>query len=107
MTSFVGREKELFDYMRERNIPVYHHSNLFTRDVQTAIRDYIRERENRDIMTLEVDRLAAEFLDDLERRRVIVPFRPNSYTLELEEYRLEPAKKEETPAQTSQESVPA
>ena len=107
MTSFVGREKEVFDFMRQRNIPVYHKSNLFTRDVQTAIRDFVRERENRDIVMLEVDALTADFLADLEKRGLIVPFRHHSYILQMPDYRLEPAKKEPATAETGQESVPA
>lgn len=90
MSSFVGRETELFDYMREHGYPVYHMSNLFVRDVQAAIREYMRKKENRDIGTLEVDRLAEEFIKDAEARGVITPFRNNTYILHLEKYRLEP-----------------
>ena len=108
MDSFVGRETLLFDYMRAHGYPVYHQSNLFVRDVQAAIREYAREKEHRDIGTLEVDRLAAEFVADLERRGVAVPFRHQTYILQMEAYRLQPAATEEktaeaeAPAQTGQ-----
>lgn len=106
--SFVGRERELFDHMRERGIPVYHLSNLFVRDIQAAIRDFAREKENTDIGTREIDRLAEEFVSDLEHRGVIIPFRNNTYVLHMEEYRLKSAKDEETETAASpSEAVPA
>ncbi len=107
MTSFVGREKELFDHMREKGIPVYHLSNLFVRDIQAAIRDIARQKENTDIGTREIDRLAAEFVADLEKRGVIVPFRNNTYVLHMEEYRLKPVEKEASAEETDAEAVTA
>jgi hypothetical protein len=104
MNSFVGHETVLFDYMREHGIPVYHKSNLFVRDVQAAVRGYMREKENEDIGTLEIDRLAAEFITDLEKRGIIVPFGSNTYILHLESYQLQPAKVEES-AETAETSV--
>lgn len=106
MNSFVGRETVLFDYMREHGIPVYHKSNLFVRDVQAAVRGYMREKENEDIGTLEIDRLAAEFITDLEKRGIIVPFHNNTYVLHLESYQLQPVKAEET-AETADAAVTA
>jgi hypothetical protein len=99
MKSFVGHEILLFDYMRERSLPVYHESILFVRDVQSAIRDYMREKENTVLGTLEVDRLADEFIADLELRGRIVPFGNNTYLLKFENYRL-PSTKAEAPAET-------
>ena len=101
MDSFIGRETLLFDYMRAHGYPVYHQSNLFTRDVQSAIREYMREKENRDIGTLEVYRLAEEFIVDLERRGVIVPFRNKTFILQMEQYRLHPKAKDEQEAETA------
>ena len=54
---------------------------------------------SRDIGTLEVDRLAEEFIADLERRAVIVPFRNNTYILQMEQYRLQPKAKDEQEAE--------
>lgn len=95
MDSFVGRETMLFDFMRAHGYPVYHQSNLFVRDVQAAIREYKREILNHDVGTVEVDRLAAEFVADLERRGILIPFRNQTYILQMEEYRLPPVVKEE------------
>lgn len=101
MTSFIGREKELFDFMRQRGIPVYHLSNLFVRDIQAAIREISRDHENHDPGTREIDRLAAEFLSDLEKRGVIELFCPNTYVLHLEDYRLSPVIAAEPSAEKS------
>ena len=106
MKSFVGREILLFDYMRERSFPVYHESILFVRDVQSAIRDYMREKENTVLGTLDVDRLADEFISDLELRGLIVLFRNNTYLLQLENYRL-PSTKAEAPAEKDAEAATA
>ncbi|MFZ1729268.1 MAG: hypothetical protein WBQ23_01465 [Bacteroidota bacterium] len=107
MTSFIGREKELFDFMRKRKIPVYHRSNIFLRDIQAAIREFTREIDDRDLGTREIDRLAAEFVSDLEKRGVIEQFRPNTYILHLEEYQLKPAVKETPADEPAKEAVTA
>lgn len=106
MTSFIGRERELFDFMRQRGIPVYHLSNLFMRDIQAAIRDFSRDKNDKDLGTREIDRLASEFASDLEKRNVIVAFRPNTYTLHMEDYQLKPAIEESRVEDGATETVP-
>lgn len=95
MYSFVGEEKKLFDYMRTRGFPVYHRSNLFFRDIESAIRDYLREREGRDTSLRILERMTTDFIADLQSRGIIVPFTKNTYILHLEDYRLKPAGKDE------------
>lgn len=105
MTSFIGREKELFDFMRKRGIPVYHRSNIFVRDIQAAVREFTREIDDKALGTLEIDRIADEFVSDLEKRGIIIPFRANTYTLQLEEYQLKPVVEEK--AVEAAEELPA
>ncbi|MFA6232569.1 MAG: hypothetical protein WC824_00100 [Bacteroidota bacterium] len=106
MTSFIGRERELFDFMRQRGIPVYHLSNLFIRDIQAAIRDFYRDKNDKDLGTREIDRLASEFVSDLEKRNVIVAFRPNTYILHMEDYQLKPTIEESRVEGGATEAVP-
>ncbi|MBR9978796.1 MAG: hypothetical protein KFH87_11985 [Bacteroidetes bacterium] len=91
MYTFVGEEKELFDYMRTRGFPVYDRSNLFLRDIESAIRDYLREREGRDVGLRVLEHMTTDFIADLQARGIIVPFIKNTYILHLEDYRLKPA----------------
>ncbi len=107
MTSFIGREKELFDFMRKRGIPVYHLSNIFVRDIQAAIREFTRAIDDRDLGTREIDRLAADFVTDLEKRGIIVPFATNTYILHQEEYRLKPVEDEVPEEEAAEESAKA
>ncbi|MDX9757975.1 MAG: hypothetical protein RBU27_02345 [Bacteroidota bacterium] len=101
MKSFVGSETVLFDYMRAQGIPVYHKSNLFVRDVQAAIRGYMRDITHKDIGTLAVDRLAEEFLADLRTRGIAVPYAGNAFTLHLDSYQLKPRKEEQAAEETA------
>jgi hypothetical protein len=95
MHSFAGKERELFDYMRERGFPVYHLSNLFVRDIESAMRDYLRDRQGRDIGLRVLEKMTREFIEDLRSRGIIEPFSKNTYVLHLEDYRLKPATVEE------------
>ncbi len=81
MRSFVGKKKELFDFMRANDFPVYHASNIFYRDMQYAIRDYVRVHEGKDIGWRECEALAAPFVRDLEEKDVLRPFARNTWVL--------------------------
>ncbi|MCB2204322.1 hypothetical protein KQI65_06190 [bacterium] len=98
MQTFVGKKKELFDFMRENDFPVYHASNIFYRDLQYAIRDYIRVHEGKDIGTRKMEELAREFVADLEREGILKPFARNTWLLNDVEYLLPSQVEEETPA---------
>ncbi len=88
MRSFVGKKKELFDFMRANDFPVYHASNIFYRDLQYAIRDYVRVHEGKDVGTRESDALAKAFVKDLEAKGVMKPFSHNTWILDDAEYLL-------------------
>jgi len=82
----VGKEKILFDYMRENGYAVYHRSNLFLRDIQYGIRDYFRSNHNTDIGSRVSDSTAAAFVADLEKRDLIRKSSRNTWILNMEEY---------------------
>jgi hypothetical protein len=90
MQSFIGKKKEVFDFMRAHNFPVYHASNIFYRDLEYAIRDYVRVHEKKDIGTRETGRLTAAFVEDLEKQDVLRPFAKNTWVLNDPEYLLPP-----------------
>ena len=103
MQSFIGKKKEVFDFMRAHKFPVYHASNIFFRDIEYAIRDYVRVHEHKDIGTRETARLTTEFVDDLEKNDVIRPFARNTWVLNDPEYLLPP----ETTPDEGKEASPA
>lgn len=88
MKSFVGRETELFDFMRAQGYGVYHLSNVFLRDIQYAVRDYHRVHEKKDIGTRASDRIASELVEDLEKRGILRPQAEKTWVLFDEHYRL-------------------
>ena len=98
MDSFIGKEKELFDYMRQNGFPVYHLSNFFYRDIQYAIRDFIRDHSGKDIGSRKMERLAEEFVADLEGRNILRPQAANTWVLFDERYRLPSEKEKEVSA---------
>jgi len=103
MQSFVGRETELFDFMRDQGYGVYHLSNVFLRDFQYAVRDYHRLHERKDIGTRASDRIAQEFVDDLEQRGILRPQAENTWVLFDERYRL-PSQKEQEESESAPET---
>lgn len=88
MRSFIGKKTELFDFMRANAFPVYHASNIFYRDIQYAIRDYVRANEGKDIGWRESDALASAFVRDLEEKDVLRPFANNTWILNDTDYLL-------------------
>lgn len=76
----------LFHFMRENNFPVYHLSNMFFRDMEYAIRDYVRAQEGRDIGGREAGRLASVFVADLEKQKILRPHGRNTWILFDENY---------------------
>ncbi|MDT8325036.1 MAG: hypothetical protein RRA94_13060 [Bacteroidota bacterium] len=101
MRSFVGKKNELFDFMRDNDFPVYHASNIFYRDLQYAIRDYVRAKEGKDIGWRESDALAATFVRDLEEKDVLRPFSRNTWVLNDTQYLLP------STAETTEEEIAA
>ncbi|PLX22663.1 MAG: hypothetical protein C0600_16360 [Ignavibacteria bacterium] len=94
-TFSAGNRNVLFSFMRENNFPVYHLSNFFYRDVEYAIRDYVRVHEGKDIGGREAGRLASEFVADLEKQEILRPHGKNTWILFDEEYSLKSVQQEE------------
>ena len=107
MKSFIGRETELFDFMRDQGYGVYHLSNIFLRDIQYAVRDYHRVHEKEDIGTRASDRIAQELVEDLEQRGILRPQAEKTWVLFDERYRLPSQKEEEESASVSGSKEPA
>lgn len=106
MKSFVGRETELFDFMRAQGYGVYHLSNVFLRDIQYAVRDYHRVHEQKDIGTRASDRIAWELVQDLEKRGIFRPQAEKTWVLFDERYRL-PSQKEQEDSSAATEKEKA
>jgi hypothetical protein len=92
--SIIGKERELFRFMKEHGYPVFHKSNMFLRDLQFGIRDYHRASSKVDIGSRNADKFAAELIDDLVRKGIFIPMDKNTWMLVMEEF-LVPPKKEE------------
>lgn len=92
--SIVGKEKELFTFMKQRGYPVYHMSNMFLRDIQYGIRDYYRTTFGKDIGSRKSDTFAENFIADMESKGLLRRFTHNTWILLMPEF-LNPAKTEE------------
>jgi hypothetical protein len=83
------------DFMKDRGYPLYHRSNIFLRDFQYAVRDYIRSTTKKDIGTRKSDAYAKAVIDYMETKGLMKKFANNAWTLEMEKYLLEPKVEEE------------
>ncbi len=92
--SVVGKEKELFTFMKEKGYPIFHLSNIFLRDIEYGIRDYYRAHTKKDIGTRTSILLASEFVKALEEKNIIAPLSKNTWLLQMPEFLNKP--KEET-----------
>lgn len=92
--SIIGKEKELFTFMKEHGYPIFHLSNMFLRDIQYGIRDYYRKSYNKDIGTRKSDAFAKDFITDLESKSILQRFTHNTWILHMEDF-LNPMKVEE------------
>lgn len=93
--SVVGKEKELFEFMKQEGYPIFHQSNLFLKDVEYGIRDFYRTRTKKDIGTRESKRLAAELLKYLEANGHLRLLSEHTWLLNMPEFLNKP---KETPA---------
>ncbi len=84
--SMIGKEQELFVFMKSSGYPIFHQSNLFLRDVEYGIRDYCRVKQKKDIGARESIRLSTEFMKDLEARKVIQPLSHNTWLLNMPQF---------------------
>ncbi len=84
--SLTGKELELLHFMKDHGYPVFHHSNLFRRDVEFGIRDYFRDKTGKEIRPVEFSKLAEEVLKNLEREGKIHPRFQNTWVLDIPEF---------------------
>jgi hypothetical protein len=89
-----GKELDILRFMKQNGFPVFHMSNIFLRDIQYGIRDFYRATERIDIGSRESDACAHAMITHLESNGMLVPFRPNTWILHIEEF-LNPPKVEE------------
>ena len=94
LPSIVGKERELFTFMKATGYPVFHQSNIFLRDVQYGIRDYYRVNFKTDIGSRKADAWAKEFIDSLESKGLLKRSVHNTWILQMPEF-LNPPKAEE------------
>jgi hypothetical protein len=94
LPTILGKEKELFTYMKHEGYPVFHMSNIFLRDIQYGIRDYYRSTYRKDIGTRKSDAMAKDFIADLESKGVLLRSNINTWILQMPEF-LNPPKAEE------------
>ena len=99
-----ANRNELFSFMRTNNFPVYHLSNIFFRDMEYAIRDYVRSHEGKDIGGREAGRLASAFVADLEQQEILRPHGKNTWILFDEEYSLKSEEQQEGEEESVQEA---
>ena len=92
--SIIGKEKELFAFMKENGYPIFHQSNMFLRDIQYGIRDYYRSTYHKDIGSRKSDAYAKDFITDLESKGLLKRFTHNTWILQMIEF-LNPPKVEE------------
>jgi hypothetical protein len=98
MHTVVDNDTELLDFMREHGFPVFHLSNIFYRDFQYGVRDFLRAREGVDVGARKADEIAAQVIADMESRRILQPHSRNTWILHHERYRLARKKDEKAPA---------
>ena len=91
--SVIGKERDIFTFMKKNGFPVYHKSNIFLRDIEYGIRAYFLDKTKEDIGTRKAGDFAAELIRDLEKRSLFVPFSEGTWTLNMEEF-LNPKKVE-------------
>ncbi len=92
--SIIGRELELFHFMKDNGYPVFHKSNMFLRDLEYGIRDFYRANNKVDIGSRKADTYAAELITDLLAKGIFTPFSRGTWTLNLPEFLNQPKKEE-------------
>jgi hypothetical protein len=96
----IGRERELFTFMKANGFPVFHQSNIFLRDIQYGVRDFCRTTFKKDIGTRKSDALAEKIIRDLESKGVLQRFTDGVWILQMQEF-VNPPKVEEKKAEAA------
>ena len=92
--SMIGKEKELFHFMKDNGYPIYHLSNIFKRDIEYGIRDYYRTHLKKDIGTLMSRSLAKELIEHLLTQNTFSPLASNTWILNMPEFLNQPKQAE-------------
>lgn len=90
----IGREKELFTFLKQHGYPIYHQSNIFLRDIQYGIRDYYRATFHKDIGSRKSDAFAEKLIRHLESIGSLKRSTDTVWILQMPEF-LNPPKAEE------------
>jgi hypothetical protein len=83
-------EAEALAFLKRR-YPLYHLSNVFFRDVQYGIQEML-ERKGMKVRYPEAEAIAKVFIEQLERKKMLVPIDHQSWVLYHEEFRKPPVK---------------
>jgi len=78
--------------------PVYHLSNVFFRDIQYGIQSLLEEKGMK-VRYPEAERLAAKFVETMERQQIFVPIDEQTWVVRLEDFKTPTVQK--TPARAS------
>lgn len=87
--------EDFLDYMKASGYPVFHDSNIFFRDFEYAVRDYIRSATSKDIGTRKAATYANEIVAVLEERKLMIRRSGNTWTLKMEKFLLQPEPEKE------------
>lgn len=87
-TEVLDNEAEVLGFLRTQ-YPIFHQSNIFFRDIQYGIRTML-ERKGVRVGYTDAERLARDFTDRLEKKKMLVRIDGQSWVVRNEEFRTEP-----------------
>ena len=76
-----AKPKEFFEFMKTMKMGVFHNSNVFFRDIQYAISEFIRVREQRLPRYTEAEKLAKGVVEAFERENILDRIGGQAYRL--------------------------
>jgi hypothetical protein len=85
-------EAEVLAFLKTR-YPLYHLSNVFFRDIQYGIRTLL-ERKGAKVGYTSAERLAREFVERLEKQKILIPIDRQSWVLYYEDFKTAPPKRQ-------------
>ncbi|MDH4070950.1 MAG: hypothetical protein OEV30_11060 [Ignavibacteria bacterium] len=91
-TEVLDNEAEVLGFLRTQ-YPIYHQSNIFFRDIQYGIRTML-ERKGVRVGYTDAERLARDFAERLEKKKMFVRIDGQSWVVRNEEFRTEPVKRQ-------------
>ena len=84
--------REVLEGLKAR-FPVYHRSNIFFRDIQYGIQSLLEEKGMK-IRYPGAERLAREFVENMERQQIFAPIDEQTWVVRLEEFKTLPVSKQ-------------